>query len=126
MYYVRCGMCYASCGMCYISNIFLQALVQIRTPQDGGATHKMVVCKYYTHCFIRPIRWLVGQAEAEVIEGNATVMGGQTLDEMTKKERPGGGSMDHDDGTALTFIHVMHPALCEGQIPGGKGVFEAV
>nr|CAA9280210.1 hypothetical protein AVDCRST_MAG63-3493 [uncultured Armatimonadetes bacterium] len=65
---------------------------------------------------VGPVLRLVGQAEADMIGGDAAVADRQVLDQAAVQEGPRGRPVDEQDGLARALVDVVHPAHVQRQV----------
>lgn len=75
---------------------------------------------------VAPAGRLIGEAEADVVHGDAAVLCGEVADEAAPHKGPRGEAVDEDDGFALTVVDVVHASAVDVRKFGHKGELTVV
>jgi hypothetical protein len=66
------------------------------------------------------------KAEAEMIDGDATVCRPQFFDDVAVFKAPGGSTVDEEKGWAAAFVDIVKPVTIDLEIIGPEGIFRPV
>ena len=62
---------------------------------------------------VRKGPWPIGQAESNMVGGDASVCGRERSNQVTPLERPRRGAMDEEERLALSLVDIVHAADAE-------------